>query len=91
MVCKISEILDLKIGTLYQLTLKTLETLKNLGGELRVWLLKIVIVSYVLIKSITLGILFEERNRGLDVYSTKTNPKNKIEHWWIRKNLMAKR
>ena len=35
-VCKISEILDLKIGTLYQLTLKTLETLKNLGGELRV-------------------------------------------------------
>ena len=42
--------MDLKFGTLYHLTLETVETLKNLQGELIVGLLK-----NVLITSITLG------------------------------------
>ena len=50
-----STILDLKFGTLYQLIWETLETLKNLRGELSVGLLKTVFVSYVLITSIAFG------------------------------------
>ena len=49
--------MDLKFGTLHHLILETLETLKNSRGKLRVELLKIVLVRYVLITSITLGML----------------------------------
>ena len=54
MVWKVWNILDLKFGTLYYRILETLETLKNLRVKLSVGLLKIVLVIYVLNKSITL-------------------------------------
>ena len=47
--------MDLKFGALYHLILETLETLKNLRGKLSVGLLKIFLVSYVSITSITFG------------------------------------
>ena len=48
--------LDLKFGTLYHLILETTETLKNVRGKLCVRLLKIVLVGFVLITSVTLGV-----------------------------------
>ena len=45
----------LKIWDIIHLMLETLETLKNLREKLRVGLLKIVLASYVLITSSTLG------------------------------------
>ena len=54
MVWKVWDILDLKSGTLCHLILETLETMKNLRGKLSVGLLKVVLVSYVLIISLTL-------------------------------------
>ena len=41
-------------GTSYHLILETLEIMKNLWGKLSVGLLKVVLVGYVLIISITL-------------------------------------
>ena len=43
-----------KFGTLYHLILESLEILKNLRGKLSVGLLKVVLVGYVLITSVTL-------------------------------------
>ena len=50
-----NDILDLNFGTLHHLILETLEALKNLQEKLGFAVLKIALVVYVLITSITFG------------------------------------